>query len=525
MKKNKKNEVVIIGAGPAGLTAAYYLLKNTKDYKVTILEEENVAGGISKTITYHGNKMDLGGHRFFSKNRIVNDIWKEILPIQGKKSIDDKILGIEKNLEETDIDPEKEDEVLLIRNRVSRIYYDKKFFDYPINLTWMTIKKLGFIKTIKCGMSYIKSIFIKRKEENLENFYINRFGKCLYQIFFKNYTEKVWGKEPAKISPDWGSQRVKTLSIFKIITNYFTKILHLKNKKIETSLIENFYYPKYGPGQMWEEMASKIENMGGKIIYNAKVNKIYKKNNKIIELFYERKKKSYSIQPDYVLSSMPLKDLCIIMNNVEKEVMNIAKNLPYRDFIIIGLVLSDIDLKNETKIKTLCNLIPDNWIYIQEEEVKMGRIQIFNNWSPYLVHDPYNTISLGLEYFCEEGDRLWNMTDNELLSFAISELKKIGMATHEDILDYHIERVKKAYPAYFGSYNNLEVVRNYLDKIENLYPIGRNGQHHYNNMDHSMLTGIEAVKNIMSNKKGKTNIWSINAEKEYLEEKEDEKSI
>lgn len=524
MARSKLENVVIMGAGPAGLTAAYYLLKNSRRYRVTIIEEESVVGGISKTIVYNGNRMDLGGHRFFSKSEVVNSIWKEVLDIQGKKSIDDKILDISKELDSNGGDPDREDNVLLIRNRVSRIYYNKNFFDYPINLSFVMIKNLGLLNTIKCAFSYFKSLLFKRREDSLESFYINRFGKKLYQLFFKNYTEKVWGRTPSEISPKWGRQRAKSLSILGILKNYFCKTLHIKNKKVETSLIEQFYYPKYGPGQMWEVMASKIESMGGKIICNARVCKVCKKNNKIVEVEYEKNGKNSSIKLDYLLSSIPIKDLCSMMNNVDREVLKLARALPYRDFITIGLIVNKINLKNKTKIKTICNIIPDNWIYVQESDIKMGRIQIFNNWSPYLVDDLYNTISLGLEYFCNETDSFWNMSDNELLSFAISELKKMGIVERENILDYHIERVKKAYPAYFDSYNNFDVIRAFLDKIDNFYPIGRNGQHRYNNMDHSMLTSIEAVKNIMENRKDKSNIWSINIEEEYLEEK-NEKDI
>ena len=261
---NKK--VVIIGAGPAGLTAGYYLLKNSKDYEVTIIEKDNNVGGISKTINYNGNRMDLGGHRFFTKEERINNIWKEILPVQGKESYDDLLLENNKVLADKGPNPEKEDKVFLIRNRVSRIYYSKKFFDYPVNLSFNTIKNLGLIKTIESGFSYLKSLFIKRKETNLENFYINRFGKKLYSIFFEGYTEKLWGRNPKNIDASWGKQRVKGISIKEVLKDYFCRLFKINNKSKETSLIESYYYPKYGPGQMYEEMSKEYKLLGGKLL-------------------------------------------------------------------------------------------------------------------------------------------------------------------------------------------------------------------------------------------------------------------
>lgn len=514
----KKRKVVIVGAGPAGLTCAYYLLKNSKNYEVIILEEEDMIGGISKTVTYDNNKMDLGGHRFFSKSQEVNDIWLEILKIQGSPSKDDKILGSSKKFMPDGPDPSVDD-ALLIRNRVSRIYYDKKFFDYPISLSLETIYKLGFLRTIICAFSYFKSSFIKLPEDNLENFYINRFGKKLYKMFFYNYTEKVWGKHPKNISADWGSQRAKGLSVFGVIKDSLRRLFHLKSYNIETSLIDSFYYPKYGPGQMWEKMSLIIENMGGTIIKKARVFKLEQKDGKINSVFYEKDNKTKKLDVDILVSSMPLKDLCEITNNIPKKILNIATSLPYRDFITLGLIVKKLNLKNETNIKTVSNIVPDNWIYVQDDNVKMGRIQIFNNWSPYLVDDLFNTVSLGLEYFCQEGDRLWNMKDSEFKNFVVEELEKMKIINREDVLNYNVERVKKAYPAYFGSYKDIDKLKTYLDSIENLYCIGRNGQHRYNNMDHSMLTGIEASKNIINDSKDKTNVWAVNTEKEYIESK------
>lgn len=515
-----KKKVVIIGAGPAGLTAGYYLLKNSKDYEVTILESSNQVGGISKTINYDGNRMDLGGHRFFTKDDKVNEIWQELMKIQGTGSYDDIKLDTKKEFSLDGPNPEKKDNVFLVRNRVSRIYYKKKFFDYPVNLSFNTIKNLGFIQTMESGFSYLKSTIVKKDETNLENFYINRFGKKLYNIFFKGYTEKLWGRRPEFIDSSWGSQRVKGISIKEVLKDYFCKVFKINNKNKQTSLIESFNYPKYGPGQMYEEMEKQIIKNGGTILKEHEVIKINNKNNKIESVICLNNNKKKEIKGDIFISSMPIKDLINGMNSVSKKVNYIATNLPYRDFITVGLILNNLKIKNKTKIKTLNNNIPDCWIYVQSTDVKLGRIQVFNNWSPYLVKDIDNTISLGLEYFCNENDEFWNKTNEELLELATNELIKMGIIESKDnVLNYHVEKVKKAYPAYFDTYKDFNIVRKYLDKYTNLYCIGRNGQHRYNNMDHSMECAITCIDNILNNKKDKSNIWNVNTEREYHEKK------
>ncbi len=514
--------VIIIGAGPAGLTAGYELLKeNNNEYEVIILEEENQVGGISKTVRYNGNRMDIGGHRFFSKDENVMDFWKELMPIQGAPSYDDKKLNREKPLVKDGPDPEKEDKVMLVRDRVSRIYYLKKFFDYPVSLKLETFTNMGLIRTIKAGFSYLKSIFVKKKETSLENFYINRFGKVLYGMFFEKYTEKLWGRHPSVISADWGSQRVKGLSITAVIKDMFRKIFNPKSNKVETSLIEQFWYPKYGPGQLWENLADEIEKNGGKILKQHSVQKINLKENKITSVECVCDGKIEVFEGDIFISSMPLKDLVEDMKEeaVPEDIKNIATGLPYRDFMTVGLLLKKLDLKNKTKIKTLGNIVPDCWIYVQEPDVKLGRIQIFNNWSPYMVSNPEKNVWIGLEYFCNEGDEYWNMSDEEFTKFAIKELVSMGIIEESDVLDSHRERVKKAYPAYFDTYSEIDKLIEYLNGFENLYCVGRNGQHRYNNMDHSMVTAMETVKNIKNNITTKDNIWKVNTEKEYHEVK------
>ena len=516
-----KRKVVIVGAGPAGLTAAYELLNKSKDYDVIVLEESNQVGGISKTVNYKGNRMDMGGHRFFSKDKRVNDWWEQMLPTQGKLPIDDIILQRKSTIKKGGPNPNKEDKVMLKRNRLSRIFFNNKFFDYPISLKFSTIKNMGFGTTIIVGFSYLKACLFKRKEESLEDFYINRFGKKLYSMFFENYTENLWGRHPREISPEWGAQRVKGLSIIAIIKDIFGKIFKKKNRKVETSLIEEFSYPKLGPGELWEITAQKIENMGGKILLNSKVISIHKNKNIIDNVTYLSDNNKNVIKCDYFISSMPIKDLVTSMNNVPKEYKDIAIDLPYRDYITIGVLLNKLNLKNETNTKTINNIIPDNWVYVHNKNVKMGRLQVYNNWSPYLVKDINNTIWLGLEYFCNENDEMWNLSDDEFANMGIKEMIDMHLIDNEEnVLDYHVERVKKAYPAYFDSYKDIDILKEYLNKLDNLYCVGRNGQHRYNNIDHSMVTSFETVNNIINNIKDKSNIWNVNTENEYHEEKQ-----
>jgi len=458
---------LIIGAGPAGLTAAYELLKHT-DIKPVVLEETPFIGGISRTAEYNGNRMDIGGHRFFTKDKLVQQIWDEVYP------------------------------EMLTRQRSSRIYYLRKFFAYPVTLNMQTLKNMGLGRTIKVGFGYATTLVYKRKETNLENFYINRFGKPLYGMFFEKYTEKLWGRHPSQIDPSWGAQRVKGLSIIKLLTN----ALGLAKKK-ETSLIDEFKYPKHGPGEYFECLAEKVTEMGGEIRFNEKVDKITLDGNKITSV--------NGTEYDYIFSSMPINDLVASMNDVPIQMQEIAKGLPYRDFITVGLLLKGV------KIEAI-----DNWIYIQEPDVKLGRLQIFNNWSPYLVKDE-SKLWIGLEYFCTEGDEMWEMGDKDFITMAIGELEKIGVIDSADVLDATRINVKKAYPAYFDSYDEFPKLREWLGTIDNLFCIGRNGQHRYNNMDHSMRTAIEAVR-VITDGAPKSKVWEVNTEEEYHEEDRKDKS-
>ena len=339
-------------------------------------------------------------------------------------------------------------------------------------------------------------------------------------MFFEGYTEKLWGRHPREISADWGSQRVKGLSVRAIIKDIFSKIFKKKNRKVETSLIERFYYPKFGPGQLWETAAAKITEMGGTIIHGAKVVSIDNTKDTIKSVVYEKDGNRVEVDADIFISSMPVKDIVAGMKDVPSEIEYVASNLPYRDFVTGGILVDRLNLKNKTGIKTLNNIVPDCWIYVQDAGIRMGRIQVFNNWSPYLVSDVDNKVWIGLEYFCNEGDDLWSMSQNEFVTFAGEELVKMGIVDSvNDIQDSHVEKVKKAYPAYFDTYSRMGEVVEYLNTYENLYCVGRNGQHRYNNMDHSMVTSFETVKNILNNDRDKTAIWSVNTEGEYHEQK------
>lgn len=521
--------VIIIGVGPAGLTAAYTLLKESKDFHPVILEASEFIGGISRTARYKGNRIDIGGHRFFSKDKDIMKMWMDILPLQGAPSKDDAVLGRTRDFsDDKSADPEKTDNVFLLRTRVSRIYYRRRFFDYPISLKPATFINMGFVNTVKAGFGYLGSLLHKLPETSLENFYINRFGKPLYQMFFEDYTTKVWGVSPANISADWGAQRVKGLSVWKIITTALAKPFRKKNGKVETSLIEEFYYPKYGPGQLWERLAEIDKEMGAEILMNREVVKISADGGVIKGVTVRNTDKSSPnfgkeefITCDVMVSSMPIKDLVEASDNVPEDVRRISSQLPYRDFITVGLLLDKLEIENKTKMKTINNIVPDCWIYMQERDVKVGRLQIFNNWSPYMVDDMNKHIWVGMEYFCTEGDEMWNTPTEEFEDFAIGELEKIGIIKRSSVLDKFSAKVKKAYPAYFGTYKEFDKVKDWLDGFDNLYCVGRNGQHRYNNMDHSMLTAINAAKAIISGSSDKESVWNVNTEKEYHEEKKD----
>jgi len=508
---------IIIGAGPAGLTAAYELLTKT-NIKPIIFEKSGEIGGLSKTVRHKGYKIDIGGHRFYSKSDRVMDWWLNILPLQGSPSKDDKILNrrVELLSENKDIDPDNIDEVMLVRKRLSRIYYKRKLFNYPISLNFTTLIDLGIISVIKILLSYLKvRLFPIKNESSLEDFFINRFGKELYKTFFRDYTEKVWGIPCSEISKEWGEKRVSNLSISRALIdslkNLFIKDNTLLQKKTETTLIRNFLYPKYGPGQLWEVVANKIVEKGGEIFMHHEVIGVENGEKAINSIIVNDKitGKEKNVKGDFFFSTMPISILIKSMGNeIPEKVVEVVNGLVYRDFLTVGLLLRKLNISNNTKEKTINNIIPDIWLYIQERSVKVGRLQIFNNWSPYMLED-LDKVWIGLEYFCTEGDEIWEKSDNELSKFAIDELSSIDIIDKKEILDSTVIRVKKAYPTYFGSYEQFDEINNFTDQFENLFLIGRNGSFKYDSTDYYMLTAMVSVENIINGIKTKDNIRNV----------------
>jgi protoporphyrinogen oxidase len=549
---------IIIGAGPAGLTAALELLRRT-DVQPIVLEASNEIGGISRTIRYKGNRMDIGGHRFFSKSDRVMQWWIDLMPpdvedgsssgqeisYQGKKRVvavpahlvEEPVLRgvgpiVKDDADETEPELSVEtlveaaagpnpDLVMLIRPRKSRIYYLRKFFDYPISVTATTLGNLGVTRTFRVGMSYLRSRVSQiRPEKSLEDFLINRFGRELYLTFFKSYTEKVWGMPCDEISAEWGAQRIKGLSLTTAVKHFLKKSLSpakgdIAQKGTDTSLIERFMYPKFGPGQLWEHVAGLVREKGGEVLLGWKVDGIHCDGERVISVdVVNEAGERRTFAGEYFFSTMPMRELVRAMDApVPENVREVSEGLQYRDFITVGLLVDRLKVKEPDG-----GMLKDTWIYVQEPDVVLGRLQIFNNWSPYLVADP-SKVWIGLEYFCYDTDDLWKMPDEELKRFAIAEVAKIGILNAEDVSDGHVVRVPKTYPAYFGTYDRFDELREFTDGFENLFLVGRNGMHKYNNQDHSMLTAMTVVDGIVAGRVDKAALWGINTEQEYHEEK------
>lgn len=516
-----KKKAIIIGAGPAGLTAAYELLERT-DVTPVIYETADIVGGISKTVDYKGNKIDIGGHRFFSKSAEVEDWWLRILPLQGAATQNEPASGADPSSPVTTDgpDPEKTDAVMLWRRRQSRILYSQKLFDYPIVPSLDTLRKLGPFRVAKILVSYLRACIRPIKDEHsLEDFLINRFGRELYQTFFKDYTEKLWGIPCTEISPAWGAQRIKGLSLTRAMLDVLRRLSPGRGAPTETSLIRHFMYPKLGPGQLWTEVARRIEERGGTIHRRHTVTGLTRDTDRIRSLMVrdEASNQTSEVEADYFFSTMPVKDLFAgLTPPAPPDIRHVAEGLMYRDFMTVGLLLKDLHLKDKVPGRAADGCIADCWLYIQEPDVKVGRIQIFNNWSPYLVRDP-KTVWLGLEYFCNEGEPLWNMSDAELSHFAVEEMINLGFITATEVLDSTVIRMPKAYPAYFGTHDRFPEIRSFTDRLENLFLIGRNGMHKYNNSDHSMLSAMRAVESVAQGITSKEAIWSVNTEVEYHE--------
>lgn len=467
------NNTIIMGAGPAGLAAGYELEKNGID--VHLLEMDKQVGGISKTIDYKGYHFDLGGHRFFTKFDMVDNMWREVLGESFVKT-----------------------------PRLSRIYYRNRFFNYPLT-AMNALFGVGILGSFRIVLSYAKSrLFPYKKEDTFEEWVSDRFGKVLYSIFFKTYTEKVWGIPCSSIQAEWAAQRIKGLSLVTAIVN---AVFKPKNTKIKT-LIDEFDYPVLGPGMMYEAMSKKITEMGGEVLLKSKVTRINHENYIVKSVDYiDDSGNSKSIAGENFISSIPVTEFVKALNpQPERRVLEAAERLTYRSIVTVDIVINKKDV------------FPDNWIYIHSPEVKLGRIQNFKNWSRKMVPDE-NMTSLGLEYFCDEGDEFWSMTDGEIFKLAAGEVEKIKICMASDIIDYTVIRVPKAYPVYsLGYREHIGVLENYIRKFSNLQLVGRYGLFKYNNMDHSILTGIFASKNIIGGKM-LYDTWTVNVDQEYQEEK------
>ena len=520
---------VVAGAGPAGLTAARELLRRSPIIPI-VFEADVQVGGISKTVNYRGNRLDLGGHRFFSKSDWVMRWWEEILPIARDATEDNALLRIGYQRQSHEFAPSAPapaatDAVMLIRNRLSRILHRGCLFDYPLKLNANTLRNMGVAETLRVGSSYARARLSPQLPENsLEDFLVNRFGEHLYRTFFKDYTEKVWGVPCTEISAAWGAQRIKGLSVTKALahalTAPFRSSADTSQTRTETSLIERFLYPKFGPGQMWEAVAREVAIGGGEVHLQHRVVGIERRGLTVsaVTVHDERTGAHRRIACDYFLSTLPVRDLGAMLLPEDERVAQVVRGLPYRDFLTVGLLLRRMSVPGRRPRHAPANgMPPDNWIYVQEPDVKVGRLQIFNNWSPALVADP-DTIWLGLEYFCGEGDMLWSMQDGQLVEFAAGELAKLHLIERRNVLDGTVYRVPKAYPAYFGEHRHFNIVRDFLDEFPNLFSIGRNGMHRYNNQDHSMLSAKWAVDSIINGGQGRPEIWDINADEGYHEE-------
>ncbi len=468
------SNVLIAGAGPAGLTAAYELSK--LGLNPTVLEADDQVGGLSRTVNYRGYRFDIGGHRFFSKVPLINQLWEEML---------------------------RED--FLVRPRLSRIYYRQKYFDYPLKAA-NALAGLGPIEAMLIGLSYTKArMFPQADETNFEQWVVNRFGERLYEIFFKTYTEKVWGIPCNEISADWAAQRIKNLSLREAIKNALFGSGRAADGQVITTLIDQFNYPRFGPGQMWERCKDLLASRGHETVQGVKVERLRHRHGKV-ECMYGTSSNGETVElgADHFISTMPLRELILALDPPPPEkVLQAANYLRYRDYLTVVLMV-----KRE-------EIFPDNWIYIHAPEVKMGRIQNYKNWSPVMVPDSSRT-SLGLEYFLWEKDEEWEWSQDRLIKLGIEECTRIGLIEPSEVEDGTVVRMKKAYPVYDQHYTeSVDIIRNYLETFANLQTVGRNGLHRYNNQDHSMLTAVYAARNIVGEK---NDVWSVNTEMEYHEE-------
>ena len=474
--------VVVIGAGPAGLSAAYELLRNSSRYKVIVLEQEPFVGGLSKTFEFEGGRIDVGGHRFFSKQKEVLDLWGDILPLGEDK--------------------------MLLRDRSSHILWNGKLIQYPLQMSLDMLLSLSPSRAIGAIVGYLRSQLFPRNVVSLEDFYINRFGLALYRAFFEEYTRKLWGISAGELSADWGVQRVNKISLSSLVKT----ALNLNAEPQERSLIDSFFYPSHGAGQLWSELAKRVESLGGRIVLDAQVNRVFIKGNCIEGLCYLRDGRQERVNCDFLVSSMPLRDLGRIAYGIPWKIKEVCDGLDYRSMVIVGL-----DLPKAGQGPLFSRLKNDSWVYLQDVSVAAGRCQILNNWSPSSAFHADHLL-LELEYFCDKDDALWNRSDSSIVDLALADLIRCGVCGSEPALaSCCVRRIPDAYPVYAGQYYNLAKVRNWADGISNLLCIGRNGQHRYNNMDQSAANGIESARIIMDDMRGKSHVWDQSDNRSYLE--------
>jgi len=475
MAQPKPLDVVIIGAGPAGLTAAFELSRDEKR-DIAVIEADSVVGGISRTVESDGWRFDIGGHRFFTKVQRVEDLWHEILP----------------------------DEDFLMRPRMSRIFYDGKFYDYPLKAS-NALRNLGVIESVRCVLSYFwVRVRPPKDQTTFEGWVAARFGWRLYRTFFKTYTEKVWGVSATEIQADWAAQRIKNLSLGKAIIN---ALLPKRNQKEITSLIEEFQYPKYGPGMMWERCTEVVAGRGVDVQMKKKVTALIRSTEGVTHVQVEdRDGTTTGLPTASVISSMPINELALSFDPPAPDnVLAAARDLMHRDFLTVALVVPEEFA------------FPDNWIYIHSPEVRVGRIQNYGSWSPYLIKE--GRTCLGLEYFVSIGDDLWEMDNDALIELASAELASLSLISDESVIERgFVVRMLKAYPVYDRDYAaNVDTIREWLEaEVPNVHPVGRNGMHKYNNQDHSMMTAVLTAENLIS--AGDHDIWAVNVEEEYHEE-------
>lgn len=500
----KKEKVLILGAGPAGLASAYQLLKSNKKYEVIILEKEKQIGGLCKTIPFKKNYVDYGVHFYrISEYKEVNKLIYQLIPIEDKTSHDfrqkdgNQYIRVGK-------DRFNSDHIMLINQATSNIYFDHKFYEYPIKINADTISKMGIFNLFKIGFSYLKVLVHKKKEVNLENYYINRYGKRFYEMFFLEYTKKVCGVHPKDIDIDWGKQRIRETSLINLLKE---KLFKHKKFNHEPSLIEEYYYPKYGCGEVYQIIAEQITKLGGKILTNSYVKNIKIEDNQIKNIEYYENGQKKDMKTDYLISSIPLKKFVVLLDDDQKDekIIKYAKELPFRDLMLVHLVFSKKQFMKLDAFKTIQH---NSWVFIQDPKIKFGRIKIANNWSSYMLDDEGKSqILLTLEYCCDRKSSFFKLKNEEVIKEVKKELKQLNLMPNKGIIDYKINRVKDAYPAYYGTYEKRKEIIKYLNRYPQIYCIGRGGQHQYIDMDKAMYTGLKASNAIIKNKKSKKDIW------------------